>query len=271
MSDSDGSGSLVPFQYGEATVRTVVIDGEPWFVLADLCRALGISQPHRVAERIDDDMKGRHLVTTPGGAQEMTVVNEPGMYEVVIRSDKPGAAKFRRWITSAVLPEIRKTGSFNAPTMHPELVSRADLARMVLAAEEEKSVMAAALESAAPAIAYHELHIAENDDVVTVKTWGTQYGMTEPRAYALLRDKNIVYRTVIGSRWSKSKGRVVEVYEYRPRAGRVTFDWFDLRPQHDAPRHHNGQVRQTLYVKQFFGDQLATRCGLVRQIPGGAA
>jgi len=104
---------LVPFAYGDTAVRVVVIDGEPWFVLADLCKVLGLTQPHRVADRIADDMKGRHPITTLGGTQEMTVVSEAGMYEVVIRSDKPEAVTFRRWITGTVLPEIRKTGGYS--------------------------------------------------------------------------------------------------------------------------------------------------------------
>ncbi|WP_297739648.1 phage antirepressor [uncultured Tessaracoccus sp.] len=103
---------LIPFQYEGSAVRTLLIDREPWFVLADLCKALDLAKPSRVAMRIADDMKGAHLVSTPGGQQEMTIVSEAGMYEVVIRSDKPEAATFRRWITTEVLPSIRKTGQY---------------------------------------------------------------------------------------------------------------------------------------------------------------
>ena len=105
--------SLIPFKYGGQHVRVIDRDGEPWFVLTDLCKGLELAKPSRVAMRIADDMKGAHQVSTPGGDQEMTIVNEPGMYEVVIRSDKPEAALFRRWITNEVLPSIRKTGSYS--------------------------------------------------------------------------------------------------------------------------------------------------------------
>ena len=95
-------------------------------MLADLCKVLDLSQPHRVAARITDDMKGRHPITTLGGAQEMVIVSEPGMYEVVIRSDKPEAAAFRRWITSEVLPAIRKTGGYGVPQLSgPALMAAA--------------------------------------------------------------------------------------------------------------------------------------------------
>ena len=105
---------LTPFTYADQPVRVLDIDGSPWFVLADLCKVLDLTQPNKVALRLADDMKGRNQIPTPGGAQEMTIVSEAGMYEVVIRSDKPEAATFRRWITAEVLPSIRKTGSYGA-------------------------------------------------------------------------------------------------------------------------------------------------------------
>lgn len=109
------STGILPFDFNGVQVRVVTIAGEPWFVLADLCHALALSNPAVVARRLDDDMKGVSQVYTLGGNQSVTTVNEAGMYEVVIRSDKPEAATFRRWITGTVLPEIRKTGSYSAP------------------------------------------------------------------------------------------------------------------------------------------------------------
>ena len=106
------TSNIQPFTYEDHTVRVVTIDGEPWFVLADLCKVLDLAKPSRVAMRIADDMKGAHLMSTPGGDQEMTIVSEAGMYEVIIRSDKPEAAAFRRWVTSEVLPSIRKHGGY---------------------------------------------------------------------------------------------------------------------------------------------------------------
>ena len=106
------TSNIQPFTYEDHTVRVVTIDGEPWFVLADLCKVLDLSQPHRVAARLAGDMKGRTRMTTPGGGQGMTIVSEAGMYEVIIRSDKPEAVAFRRWVTSEVLPSIRKHGGY---------------------------------------------------------------------------------------------------------------------------------------------------------------
>ena len=103
------------FTYADTPVRVLDVDGEPWFVLADLCAVLEIANPRNVAARLDDDMKGVRPMDTLGGVQSITTVSEPGMYEVVLRSDKKEAAAFRRWITSEVLPTIRKTGTYQQP------------------------------------------------------------------------------------------------------------------------------------------------------------
>lgn len=130
------SADLVPFTYNEQPVRTVVIDGEPWFVLTDLCAVLDIRNARDVSARIYEDMKGVASIDTPGGSQQMTIVSEPGMYEVVIRSDKPEAIAFRRWITSDVLPTIRKTGGYGQ--IDGASLTRMDLIQIAMNAETER-------------------------------------------------------------------------------------------------------------------------------------
>lgn len=99
------------FNYRNNEVRTVERDGEPWFVLKDVCSVLGLdtTQLKKVADRLDPDEKGRNLIPTPGGNQETWIINESGLYHVILRSDKPEAKPFRKWVTSEVLPSIRKT------------------------------------------------------------------------------------------------------------------------------------------------------------------
>lgn len=100
------------FDYYDNQVRTVTKDGEPWFVLKDVCQILGISNSKMVAARLDDDEKGVSLTDSLGGPQKTTIINEPGLYKVVLRSDKPEAKKFVKWITHEVLPSIRKHGAY---------------------------------------------------------------------------------------------------------------------------------------------------------------
>lgn len=108
------------FDYHGNTVRTVERDGEPWFVLKDVCAVLGLSTPARVAERLDsDEVSQTHLTDSLGREQETTIVNESGLYNVLLRSDKPEAKPLRKWVTSEVLPSIRKTGSYNQKPLSP--------------------------------------------------------------------------------------------------------------------------------------------------------
>lgn len=102
------------WNYEGAEVRTVQIDGEPWFVLADICRELELSTPARVAERLEkDEVSQTHTIDRMGREQKTTIINESGLYTVILRSDKPQAKPFRKWVTSVVLPSIRKTGSYS--------------------------------------------------------------------------------------------------------------------------------------------------------------
>ena len=255
---------LIPFNYGSHEVRTLIIDGEPWFVLADLARVLGIAGVGRLASRLDEGVRQAHTLETRGGRQEMTIVSEAGMYEVVIRSDKPEAVAFRRWITHEVLPSIRKTGGYGSAV--PALPDRRALAQMVIDAEDRAAELAAQIEAQAPAIAYPERYIAEDDDVITIDNVAAQYGVAGHVVRDLLTDKGIARRRVIASHFSETKQHTVKDYEWRAAqgAGAKYSHVFDLRPQHNVRRHANGQVRQTLYVRQFYAQQLAQVLGLAQ-------
>ena len=108
-----------------AEIRTVKINNEPWFVANDVCAILNHTNPRKALQMLDDDEKGVTKGYTLGGVQEMNVVSESGLYALIIRSNKPEAKKFRKWVTSEVLPAIRKTGSYNmryTPKTHTELL-----------------------------------------------------------------------------------------------------------------------------------------------------
>ena len=95
-------------------IRTVIVDGEPWFVLADICKILEISNSRMVAGRLESDELMSVRLTSGGQHREMTAVSESGLYAVVLRSDKPQAKPFRKWVTSEILPTIRRTGGYVA-------------------------------------------------------------------------------------------------------------------------------------------------------------
>lgn len=107
------------FVFKSVSMRAISQGGSPWFVMKDICSALGIQNHREVWERLDDDQKGVDQIYTPGGMQTVGIVNESGLWDVIIRSDKPEAKPFRKWITSEVLPALRKTGTYTLPN-NPE-------------------------------------------------------------------------------------------------------------------------------------------------------
>lgn len=109
------------FDFNGTSVRVVMLDGEPWFVARDVCKVLEITKVDSAIRNLDADEKGAHTVSTPGGNQEMTIVSEAGLYSLILRSRKPEAKSFKRWVTHEVLPSIRKTGVYAVNQDHAEL------------------------------------------------------------------------------------------------------------------------------------------------------
>lgn len=102
----------------EASVRIIERDDQPWFVAKDVCDALGIGNSRQALVKLDDDEKGVIQNDTPGGRQTVSIVSESGLYALILRSDKPAAKVFRKWVTSEVLPSLRKDG-FYASKLSP--------------------------------------------------------------------------------------------------------------------------------------------------------
>jgi prophage antirepressor-like protein len=104
---------LQVFKYSDKQVRTLLKDNQPWWVLKDVCDILQLTTPTRVAERLEDDeVSLTHIADNLGRKQETLIINESGLYNVILRSDKPEAKPFRKWVTGEVLPAIRKTGGY---------------------------------------------------------------------------------------------------------------------------------------------------------------
>lgn len=120
--------------------------GEPWFALNDICTALGITNTRNVAGRLDgDDVRRVDIIDNLGRAQKTNVINEAGLYEVIIRSDKPEAKAFRRWVTSEVLPSIRKHGMYATPATIEDMLANPDIMiNALMRLKEERAARAKA-------------------------------------------------------------------------------------------------------------------------------
>lgn len=127
--------NITPFSYEDHEVRVLDINGEPWFVLADLCKVLGVRNSRMAATRLDEADVRQTDISSSGQRRAMTIVAESGMYDLVVRSDSPAAKPFQRWVTHEVLPAIRRTGTY-ATRPQPQLSGKELLAAAVLEAAE---------------------------------------------------------------------------------------------------------------------------------------
>lgn len=183
---------LIPFRYCIHPVRTIVIDREPWFVLADLCKVLGLSANiAQVRNRLDDGACQTYpIADSLGRTQTATIVSEPGMYEVVIRSDKPDAINFRRWITGTVLPTIRKTGTYS---MAPALTGPALMAAALIEAQSTLAAKDAVIAALEPKAELAENYLTASAGSRLVGEAAKILGMKEKQLRAFLLAEKLIF------------------------------------------------------------------------------
>lgn len=146
----------------------IVIDGKPWFVAGGAAKTLGYRDAEKMVRNLADDEKGTHNVGTLGGSQEVTIISEPGLYAAILKSRRPEAEKFQRWVNHVVLPSIRAHGAYIEPgavVKSPEL-SRMDILKLAMQAESENQ----------------ELRAINTDQAVTINALARQFshGVTPP-------------------------------------------------------------------------------------------
>lgn len=186
------------FVYSGAEVRTVRKDGTPWFVLKDVCGVLGISKYRDVAERLDPDERGPVRVDTLGGSQEMTCISESGLYNVILRSDKPEAKPFRKWVTAEVLPAIRRSGGYIAGQndLSPaELMAKALKVAEQTLAERDARISSLQVQNAimAPKADYFD-ELVERNTLTSFRDTAKELGIPPRKFTQFLLDKKYIYR-----------------------------------------------------------------------------
>lgn len=202
-------------EFGE--VRTAILDGEPVFCLADICRVLEISNTTQVADRLEDDERSMLDI---GRAGKANFVTESGLYTVILRSDKPNAKKFRRWVTSEVLPSIRRHGMYAVD----ELLNDPDLAIKAFTALKEEKARNRTLEEEnirmkpkeifADAVAASHTSILIGDLAKLLKQNGVEIG--QKRLFEWLRNQGYLIKRK-GADWNMptQKAMDLELFEVK--------------------------------------------------------
>lgn len=183
------------------TIRTTTINGEPWFVAADVCEALEMQNPTDAIKKLDEDEKARLNLGLRGG--DTNVVNEPGLYALVLGSRKPEAKAFKRWITHEVIPTIRKHGAYMTPETIEKVLSDPDtIIKLATDLKEERERTAALNAKIKADKPYTEFGaaIAANSDAILVRDFAKLLHndgikMGEKRLYKWLRENGFLMQT----------------------------------------------------------------------------
>ena len=193
------------FDYRGQNVRTDSKDDAVWFVAADVCRVLDLGNTAMAVERLDADEKGISSIDTPGGNQQMAVVNEAGLYALILTSRKPQAKEFKRWVTHEVLPSIRKRGLYAVDEVleNPDLLisalvelkkERAEKKRLEL----ENAVKAQQIAELQPKASYYDVVLA-CPDLVTITQIAKDFGMSAKKLNKILQEKKVQFKQ--GKTW----------------------------------------------------------------------
>lgn len=181
--------------------RTLTIDGEPWFVAADVCKALELGNPSMTVERLDADEKGISSIDTLGGKQRMAIINEPGLYSVILCSRKPEAKAFKRWITHEVIPAIRKYGGYMTKSLLEQVLENPNLiyefARRMLAEQQKNERLKQELDRAKPKADYYDAFI-HPESCTNIRATAKELKVPEKMFTAFLIRKRYLYRAPSG-------------------------------------------------------------------------
>lgn len=212
---AQGASAPAVFSFEAHPVRTISRDGEAWFVLNDVTEALEFTRGRNAARMLDDDEKGAHIVSTPGGDQELIVINESGLYSLILKSRKPEAKRFKKWVTAEVLPAIRKTGGYQAPGSTRAAVLALDLQPMT--ADTREAILAQLAHAMAPMLRRWQAVLQQNALAMAMVGFDANRldEMSEGDARRLLgqlcarRDMNFavaVYEDALNSEWMEAHG-----------------------------------------------------------------
>ena len=186
------------FDYGDHPVRTVVLNGEVWFIAKDVCEVLEINNSRQAITRLDEDEKA--IVTINDGSQNrhVSAVNESGLYELIFTSRKKEAKQFKRWVTHDVLPSIRNTGSYDVAKPSYTIEDPIKRAEKWIEEQKEKLMLEQRVAEYEPKVTYYD-KILQSKGLVTVSQIAKDYGLSPQKLNKLLHEEGVQYK--VSGQW----------------------------------------------------------------------
>ena len=241
----NSENSLQLFNYENNEVRIIIHNGEPWFCLTDVCRVLGLSNPTSVVERLDADERSKFNLGRQG---EVWFINESGLYNVILRSDKPEAKPFRKWVTSEVLPSVRTTGVYMTGNAADRILQDPDfIIQLATQVKERNAQLAAAKEKIAldaPKVEYFDRAV-ERGDNLSFRDTAKVLGVSQSTFINFLGINHYIYRD--------QKGRLRPYSQYE-QSGLFTVKEFEK----ETSGYSSVQTLVTFKGRDYFSKKISS-------------
>jgi anti-repressor protein len=216
---------LQKFMYVHQEVRSAVVNGEPWFVAKDVCDVLEISNSRDALNRLDEDEKDVVSTDTLGGKQNVSIVNESGLYSLILGSRKPEAKQFKRWITHEVIPSIRQHGAYMTPSTIEKVLTDPDfiikMANQMKTEQEKNRLLQQKIDADKPKVHFAESVEISKDSILVadlaklLRQKGVEIG--EHRLYKWMREEGYLIKS--GSEYNRPTQRSMELGLFEVKTG----------------------------------------------------
>lgn len=203
--------AIVPFQFGDRPIKVINEADGPRFILHEICKVLDIESAADAARRLDDDEKGTVITDTLGGPQRVTTINESGLWSLILRSRKPEAKQFKKWVTAEVLPAIRTTGHYGRSVPAIDLTDNATLHRLLLETTGKGMELEHKIEELRPKAAALD-RIADASGAMPISDAAKQLGISPGKIFPWLERMGWIFKRSGSDTWLAAQPKLDALY-----------------------------------------------------------